>query len=220
MALPLAAIGMGLGLVGGIGKMFGRGRANRDLKQLMKDDPVYKANPLAAQRLSYMTALRDARMPGAAAVERNIMGGMGNTIQAAERNATDASQVLAMAAAAQGQAQQGFNQLGIQEAADQQRRLQNWEGALQGQIQEDLNVFEDEKRRFGNRAQITGAMNENRANTWGDIAGLGFGLADFAQAGGGNMFSGLFKKKPIRMPQAQDWYRKPMYDPLPPPPQD
>lgn len=185
-------IGLGIGLVGGIGKMIGRGKANKDLKNLMKKDPKYVANPLAAQRLSYATALRDARMPGAAAAERNIMGAAGNAVSNFQRNATDSSQMLALAAGAQGQAQQGFENLATAEAQDQQRRMNNWEGAVQGQIGEEQSAFKDQVRRFENEAQIKGAMNENRASTWGDIAGLGFGLADFAQAGGGNMFKGLF----------------------------
>lgn len=197
----LPIIGTGIGIIGGIGKMIGRSKANRELRRLQASDPTYQANPLAAQRLAYATALRDARMPGAAAAERNILGGMGNTIASAQRNATDASQVLAMAAAAQGQAQQGFNQLSMQEAADQQRRLTNWEQALQGQIGEEDKAFSDEIRRFGNRAQIQGAINQNRQATWGDISSLGFGLADFAQQGGFDSLSGLFNKP---TPQGQN----------------
>ena len=43
---------LGLGIVGGIGKMFARGKANRELRKLQAQDPVYQANPIAAQRMS------------------------------------------------------------------------------------------------------------------------------------------------------------------------
>jgi len=188
----LAAVSAGLGMVGAIGKMISRGRANKDLRNLMKTDPRYQANPLARERLSYATSIRDARMPGAAAVERNIMGAFGNQLSGAQRNATDASQMLAVGAAGQGQAQQGFMQLGVQEAQDQQRRYQNWDSAIQGQIGEEQMQFQDDIRRFGNKAQIQGAINQNRMATWGDISNMGFGMADFAQAGG---FEGMFNKK-------------------------
>jgi len=202
MPIPLMAIGAGLGLIGGIGKMFARGKSNKELSQLQSQDPAYQANPLAQQRLSYARALRDARMPGAAAAERNIMGTMGNTLSTAQNNASDSSQFLALAGAAQGQAQRGFENLATAEQQDQQRRMTNWEQALQGQIGEEQAAFQDEVRRFGNKAQIQGAQAENRVNTWGDISGMGFGLADFAQAGG---FNGIdiqnpFKKKPTFKP--------------------
>jgi hypothetical protein len=123
---------------------------------------------------------------------------MGNTLTTAQNNASDSSQFLALAGAAQGQAQQGFENLGMAEAQDQQRRMTNWEQALQDQIGEEDKVFGDEVRRFGNKAQIQGAQAENRANTWGDISNMGFGLADFAQAGGMN---GLDIQNPFRRKQ-------------------
>jgi len=186
--------------------MFARGKANKEMRNLSKQDPKYAANPLAAQRLSYATALRDARMPGAAAAERNIYGNMGNTLSNVQNNASNSSQVLAMAGAAQGQAQQGFENLGMAEAQDQQRRMGNWEAALQGQIGEEDKVFGDELRRYGNKVQTQGAIAENRSNTWGDISNMGFGLADFAQAGGMDGLKGMFKKKPFQMPNANQWY--------------
>lgn len=189
-----------MGLIGGIGKMFARAKSNKEMKALSKLDPNYTANPLAAQRLSYARSLRDARMPGAAAVERNIYGGMGNTITNAQNNASNSSQVLALAGAAQGQAQQGFENLGMAEAQDQQRRMGNWEGALQGQINEDDKVFGDDLRQYGNKVQTQGAIAENRANTWGDISNMGFGIADFAQAGGMNGLGGMFGKKQTMQP--------------------
>jgi hypothetical protein len=188
----------GIGLAGGIGKMIARGKSNREMRNLQKQDPKYAANPLAAQRLSYARALRDARMPGAATAERNITGAMGNTLTTAQNNASDSSQFLALAGAAQGQAQKGFENLGMAEAQDQQRRMGNWEQALQGQIGEEQNVFNDELRRYGNQVQMQGAQAENRANTWGDISNMGFGLADFAQAGG---MKGLFGGQ--KTPQTQ-----------------
>ncbi len=197
--LPL--IGAGIGLIGGIGKMFARGKANREMRDLQKQDPAYAANPLAAQRLSYATALRDARMPGAASAERNIYGNMGNTLSAVQNNASDSSQVLAMAGAAQGQAQQGFENLANAEAQNKMQQYNQWEQAVQGQIQEGDKVFGDDLRRYGNKVQTQGAIAENRANTWGDISNMGFGIADFAQAGGFKGMQGMFGKKPQMQPQ-------------------
>lgn len=197
------AIGAITGLAGGIGKMIARGKSNREMRDLQKQDPAYAANPLAAQRLSYATALRDARMPGAASAERNIYGNMGNTLSAVQNNASDSSQVLAMAGAAQGQAQKGFEDLANMEAQNKQQQFKQWEQAVQGQIGEQDKVFGDQLRQYGNKVQMQGAQAENRANTWGDIAGMGFGLADFAGAGGFKGMQGMFGKKPQMQSQMQ-----------------
>ena len=193
--LPLIAAGVGV--AGGIGKMFARGRANRDLRSLMQRDPKYVANPIAAQRLALAQTLMNARMPGAMQAEKNIYQSAANTTGMAQRNATDASQLLALGAAAQGQADQSFIDLGQAEAQDYQRRFQNLTAAQQGQIEEGDKVFQDEARRYGNEVQMQGQINQNRQNTWQEISNMGFGLADFGLSGGfdslKNSFSGTNK---------------------------
>jgi len=76
MPVTTSAIGLGVGLVGGLGKMFGGG--NKKLEQLLQQDPAYKANPLAAQRLGLAQTLLNARMPGSAAYTANIYGNQAN----------------------------------------------------------------------------------------------------------------------------------------------
>jgi hypothetical protein len=126
------------------------------------------------------------------------MGGMGNTIAAAQRNASDSSQALAMAAAAQGQAQQGFNQLGMQEGAFKMNQIQNYNQGVEGQIAEQQTQFKDEVRRFDDTVDVEGAKAKNRASSWGDIANMGFGIADFAKEGGFDETEGWFK----------NWFKK------------
>jgi hypothetical protein len=195
--MPLPIIGAAIGIAGGIGKMIGRGKANRSMKQLMKEDPIYKENPLAKQRLALAQALFNARTPGALQAERNIFSNQANTIANINRNATDSSQALALATGAQGQTNQDLMQLGMSEMGDQQRRLGNLTGAQEGLINEQDKVFQDQVRRFGNKAQIKGAINENRQNTWGDISNLGFGIMNFGMAGG---FDGMMGGGQTSMP--------------------
>lgn len=182
-------IGAGVGLIGGIGKMFSRGAANRRMAQLMKENPQYQINPEAQARLGLAKNLFNARMPGASYAEANIASNQANTMGNAARNAASGSQLLALGSAAQGQADQSYNQLAVQEQQDQQRRLGNLEGAQQGMIQEGDKVFNDRVRNYENKVQMEGAMAENRASNWGDISKLGFGFSDFAGAGG---VQGLF----------------------------
>jgi len=185
---PLSIASLGIGLIGGIGKMIGRGKANKRLQDLQGQDPAYVENPIAAQRLGLANTLLNARMPGAARSERNIYASGGNAMGNINRNATDSSQALALGASVQGQQSQQFNQLAEQEANDYQRRYGNLVGAQQGMINEGDKQYQDQVRRYGDKMQIQGAINENKQNGWGDVANLGFGMASFGVAGG---FDGL-----------------------------
>lgn len=183
---PLSMAGLGIGLVGGIGSIFGTRKSNRDLQNLMGQDPSYKANPIAGQRLGLAQTLLNARMPGAAAAERNIYGAQANTMANVNRNATDSSQALALAAAGQGQANQAFGNLETQEAQDYQRRYGNLVGAQEGQIQEGDKVYQDQVRRFQDMAQIKGMQAQNRQSMWNSISNFGFGAMNLGMAGGMN----------------------------------
>lgn len=188
---PISIAGAVTGLIGGIGSIFGNKKSNRELDKLMKQNPAYKANPIASQRMALAQQLLNARAPGAAAQERNIYGSQANTLANVNRNATDSSQALALAAGVQGQTNQSFNQLGIQEGQDYYNRLNNLSGAQQGVIQEGDKVYQDQVRRFQDLASIRGAQNSNRQATWQGVSNLGFGLMNFGLSGGANgMFGG------------------------------
>lgn len=187
--LPL--IGLAVGVAGGIGRLFSRGKANKDLKKLMGQDPAYKENPLAKQRLGLASTLLNARMPGVAQAERNIFSNQANQVSNINRNATDSAQALALATGTQGQTNEAFSNLGMAEAQDYQRRYGNYNQAQEGVIQEQDKVFNDGVRRFENKVGMQGKINENRQNSWGEISNLGFGLANFGLSGGmQGMFGG------------------------------
>lgn len=185
----LSPIGLGIGLVGGIANIFGASGANKKLDALLKQDPTYTANPIAAQRLSLAQTLLNSRAPGASYAERNIYGNQANQQANIQRNATDASQALALGAANQATTNQAFGQLANQEDQDYQRRYSNLTGAQQGEIQEGDKVYQDQVRRFGDLAQIRGQQNANTQAAWQGISNLGYGIANFGLAGG---FSKLF----------------------------
>ena len=178
MPITIAAVGAGLGLIGGVGKGIQRGKANRELKRLMGSMPQYKENPLFAQRLGLAQTLLNARMPGAAAAERNIYQTQANQMANVQRGATSGSDVLLAGAGAAGQAGQAFNQLGQAEMADYQRRYGNLAQAQDAQAAEQQRLFEDQLRRYQMQTQLLGAIQENRAATFGDISNFGMGLAN------------------------------------------
>lgn len=181
---PLAAIGLGAGLIGGIGSLFGNKKSNKRLEELLGQNPTYQQNPIAGQRLALAQQLLNARMPGAASMERNIYGVQANADSNVDRNATDASQALAMKAAIAGQTNQQFSQLGIQEQQNYYNNLNNFTGAQEGMIQEGDKVYQDQIRRFQDLAAIRGAQNQNRQNVWNGISNMGFGLASFGLSAG------------------------------------
>lgn len=200
--VALAGIGLGVGLIGGIGKMFASSHANSQLNDLLAQDPKYTANPLANQRLGLAQTLLNARSPGAAYAEKNIYGNQANQQAAIQKNATDGSQALALGAAGQAQTNQAFLGLSNQEDQGYQQRLNNLNQAQQGEIQEGDKVYQDQIRRFGDIAQIRGQQNQNTANAWGSISNAGFGIANFGLSGGASkIFGNTNGAQPQQAPQ-------------------
>lgn len=181
---PLAIAGLATGLIGGIGSLFGAGRASRRMAALQKRNPVYEENPLSQQRLGLAQTLLNARMPGAAAAERNIYNTQGSTLSNIQRNATSSADALALAGGVQAQTNQQFQNLGQQEAGDYYNRLENLTGAQQGVIGEQDKVFQDKVRRFDDEAAFAGADIQNRQNAWNSLSNLGFSAMNVGMAGG------------------------------------
>jgi hypothetical protein len=188
--VPLAAAGAAVGLIGGIGSIIGNAKSNRQLERLIKQNPTYKSSPYAGQRMALAQQLLNARQPGAAAAERNIYGSQASTLANVQRNATDSSQALALAAGAQGQTNQAFGDLAQQEAQGYQQRYQNLAGAQEGMIQEGDKVYQDQVRRFQDLAAIRGAQSQNRQSMWQGISNMGFGAMNFGLASGGGAGAG------------------------------
>ena len=196
MPLPLL-LGLGMGLVGAVGKAVGRGKANREMNTLLAKNPVYQENPLARQRLGLAQTLLNARMPGATAVERNLFTNQATQLNRLDRGATDASQAIAAAAGIGAQTDNSLNQLGVTEAQDYQRRLGNVFDAQQGLIMEGDKVFNDQTRRYNDEFAVRGAQQQNRQNTWGDISNFGFSFANMAAQNPG-MFGGQTNRAVMR----------------------
>lgn len=197
MPLPLIMAGVGLaaGIGGAVGKMFGRKKQNKELEKLIGLNPAYQANPLAAEKLNLARSLMNARMPGAATAERNIFTNQANFTGNVNRNATDASQALSLMASGQANTNESLENLSTQEAQDYQRRYGNMSNAQDDLINENDKVFQDQVRRFNDLAAIRGAQSQNKQATWGDISGLGFGIANFALGAGGDKLGQMLKKQ-------------------------
>lgn len=196
MPLPLAAIGLGMGLLGAGGGAIGRGKANREMEALMKQNPMYSANPMAQQRLGLAQTLLNARMPGSARAEQNIWSNQANTVGNFQRGATDGAQLLQMGAMAQGQTNNALDDLQTKETMDYERRFDNLGQAQEGVIREGDKVFGDQVRSFQDKVQMKGAQNANRAANWQSLSNMGFGMMSLGMSSG---FGGASEKKNPRI---------------------
>lgn len=176
---PLTIVGLGAGIIGGLGNLFGGRKARREMDAVMKLDPRYQVNPIAQERYGFAKTLLNARMPGAINAERNIMASQANQLANINRGSTDATQALMLASGAQGQTNDAFQQLAGSEAQDYYNRVQNLTGAQQGMIAEGDKVYQDDVRRWENKANAAGAKIQSRAQQWQGLSSLGFGVANF-----------------------------------------
>ncbi len=181
-------IAIGVGAAGVIGGAISRGKANRKLSKLQQQAEAnkYTENPLAQKRLDLANTLLNARMPGASQAERNIYATGANQQGIIRRNATSGTQALALGAGLQAQEGEQFNQLGLMETNDYQRRLANQENAQQGVINEGDKEQMSKQNVLGQTAQLQGAQAANNANTWQSVSNLGFSAANFGMQGGFN----------------------------------
>ena len=177
---PFSLISLGVAGVGAIGGLISKFSSGNKLNSLYQQDPTYQQSPYAQNQLALAQSLLNARMPGATAMERNIYQNQASQIGNVNRNATDASQALAMGAASQGQTNQAFSNLATQEQQDYYNRLQNLNTAQQGMTAERDKQYQDQVRRFNDLAALSGAKMQNNATAWNSVANLGFGAYNVA----------------------------------------
>lgn len=184
-----------LGLIQGVANIFRQKAANKALEKLLGQDPTYQQNPLAAQQLAMAHQLYNGRMEGAASEERNIFQNQANTIGAVNKNATDSSQALALAAATQGKTNQAFNNLQQQESQNKYSMLQNLNQAYSNMINEGDKVYNDKVRRFGDLASIRGQQQQNKTNALNGVfngleSDINGAMKIMSGGGFGNFFGG------------------------------
>ena len=170
-----ALAGAGIGLIGSIGKMFGTGKANRELEATKNRIRAMQINPEYARQAGLTQTQLQGRMAGASQAERNIYQQGANTQANINRAATDPMQAILGAGGIQGQTNQAFNQLAGQEQADYANRLARMmeAGMNKAQAEDALNM-----QKLQMETQLSGAQQENKQNVWGSLSNLGFAAAD------------------------------------------
>lgn len=161
-------------------------RQNKVLNDLISKN---KTSPFAAQQLSLAKNMFGGRMAGAPQLQNNIFSSQGGAMDFAQRNATDSSQALAIAAGLQGQTNEDLAGLQIREQQNQSAMLQNLNQAYGINIDEGRNQFQNEVALKGAKAQNELAKRKALWNTVGQVANLGVSALTGGMFGGG-MFGG------------------------------
>lgn len=178
--MSFAAIGIGLGAAGAIGKI-GTGLAQN--KKANAINPVWDDSSVNNQ-LGTALNLFNGRMAGAGNLENNIRAAQGNTINNINKNATDASQALALAQGSQNTADNAYNDLQTKEAQNKYSLLDNLNAAY-GAVNNNM------KAKFGIESQAKAATREG---AFKDIFGGIGDLSSLGIAGGSSgLLDGLFK---------------------------
>lgn len=175
-------------LFSSIGKMVaGRQQTKRNMADL-NGMGQYQTNPYAEQGLALAQNLYNGRSAGAVNAEQNILTNQANTMAGVERNATDASQALAVGAAVDGQSNNAFANLAQQESMDRMQKAGMVTQAQQGMINEGDKVWQDKMRYLKYKMGIRSVGTQNTLDAMTD---LGKTASMF-----GNMWEhGDFKKK-------------------------
>jgi len=184
-------IGMALSSIGTIAANISGDKTRKELNRLKDIDPQYTESPYAKQQFGLAQTLLNARMPGAADVEKNIYGNQANTQATVERNATDSSQALALAAAGQGATNQAFQQEGIVEGQNQMAKVENYNQGAKAMTDEHQTVYNDNVRRWQDQVNIALARHGIRQQQGQNMSNLGASISSM----GGSFPSGGGKAK-------------------------
>jgi len=176
----IAIAGAGVGLAGSVGKMIGRGKANKEMEAIKRKVNAMQINPEYAKQLGLTQTQLQGRMAGASQAERNIYQEGANAQANINRAATDPMQAILGAGAIQGQTSQAFNQLAGQEQADYANRLQRMMAAGMNKAQAEDAL---EQMKLNQTTQLSAAQQENRQNNWGDVSNIGFAAANVGMSG-------------------------------------
>lgn len=178
----------------------------------------YEINPASTSLYSAAKNLYSGRMPGANAIENAIYATGANTVANANRNATDASQALAVSAASQAQSNSSLNDLAVTEANNKLQRFGALSNATSQMVSEGDKVFQDKLRRYYDdlnyKRALEGAAMQNRNAIWGtldDVVGAGLSFINPAAGIGGMRSSGRdgnvtdFELRNSPLPRTSRW---------------
>ena len=127
-------------------------------------------------------------MAGANSAQENLLRAQQNQFANASRGATDASQLLALGAAGQGQTDAGVNNLATAEGQNQRGLLDNLQAAYGQKVQDDRAINQSQLEKYqidtGAKQALRGAGMNNIAGGINDAAGMALQLGQLNSMGG------------------------------------
>lgn len=182
--------GIALSSVGTIGNNLSVDKTRSQMLSLGAQDPKYTQSQYAQEGYGLAKNLLNARMPGAANIEKNIYQNQANTTDSIEKNATDGSQALAMLGASQGNTNKAFQNLGTAENQNYMNTLNNLEGQQKNMTEENDKSYQDSVRKWQDSMNILMQRGNMRSGEWQNVTNLGgmvssMGLGSIGGSGGG-----------------------------------
>jgi hypothetical protein len=181
----------GIGLIGGARQKRMAKQAAKQANYLNQKSIGYANENLGIAQglLSESRNNYNARMAGASDLQNNIYQSQANAIGNISKNATDSSQLLALAGASQGMATNAFNDLALNEAQSKQQRfgdVQNATSGVQNATMNLQNVYGQQAQQAqesANQLRQSGAMNQY--NAVGGLANAGMIASGLLGSSGG-----------------------------------
>jgi hypothetical protein len=187
MAAVAGIAGMALGTIGTIGGNLDMDKARHALSNLGNQDPSYEISPEAQGRYKLAQNLLNAQMPGQTQIERNIYGNQANADYNINSTATNSSQALAAKAGMQGNTNQNFQNLGVQQRQDYYNRLNNLNTAQGAMTGEEDKAYADRVRKWQDSVNILLGGAQMKQSEWQNVTNLGgmIGSMGGSMGGGG-----------------------------------
>ncbi len=162
-----------MGIFSAVGSLIASGKQKREARGINPINTTYEASQPINDLYHEGQNLYQGRMAGANQAENNFLASGANTRSAIERGATSGSQALAIAAGAQGQTDQSFQNLYQNEAQDKLQRFGIYSNVSQLQSQEGDKIYQDKLRKYYDdlnyKRALQGASMQNMQGFWGGI---------------------------------------------------
>lgn len=177
-----------MGLFSAVNSLFTAGKQRRLARGIKPVNTEYTESPYIKTLYGAGRNLYQGRMAGASAAEQNIFSNAANVNANVSRNATDASQALAIAAGVQGQTDQALTDLSTQEARDKIGRFGIYSNVSQLMSQEGDKVYQDKLRKYYDdlnyKRALEGAAMQNSAAFWSGLDDAAMSAASLFLPGG------------------------------------
>ena len=172
---PFGIAGAALGGIADIGKLIFGLHQNHLANQIHPFFQQYVTSPYAKDQLGDALNAYNGRIAGAADLANNIYAAGANNYANTARNATDSGQALALGMLNQGQQNDAFTNLGIQEAQNKYQLLNNLNSAYGVMRDEGDKVYQSMLQKYmmdtQQQQQLRNSASQNIFGAASDLSG-------------------------------------------------